>query len=94
MTAALELEGLTVHFPRFTLGPLDLALEPGRVVGLVGPNGSGKTTTLRCVAGSLYPDVPRSCGRGARLWCLGSETASPPLGAVTGKAAWARPAQG
>jgi ABC-2 type transport system ATP-binding protein len=56
MTAALKLEGLTVHYPRFTLGPLDLTLEPRRVVGLVGPNGSGKTTTLRCVAGNLYPD--------------------------------------
>jgi ABC-2 type transport system ATP-binding protein len=56
MTVALELEGLTVHFTRFSLGLLDLTLEPGRVVGLVGPNGSGKTTTLRCVAGNLYPD--------------------------------------
>jgi ABC-2 type transport system ATP-binding protein len=57
VTPALELEGLQVRFERFTLGPLDLCLEPGRVVGLVGPNGSGKTTMLRCVAGNLYPDA-------------------------------------
>lgn len=56
MTAALELLGMSVRFERFTLGPLEIELEPGRVVGLVGPNGSGKTTTLRCVAGNLYPD--------------------------------------
>jgi len=57
MTSALELQGLQVRFDRFTLGPLDLTVAPGRVVGLVGPNGSGKTTTLRCLAGNLYPDA-------------------------------------
>jgi len=56
MDTALRLDGLTVRFKRFTLGPVDLTLQPGRVTGLVGPNGSGKTTTLRCVAGNLYPD--------------------------------------
>jgi ABC-2 type transport system ATP-binding protein len=59
MSSALELRGLTVHYKRFTLGPLDFDLQAGRVVGLVGPNGSGKTTTLRCVAGNLYPDAGR-----------------------------------
>jgi ABC-2 type transport system ATP-binding protein len=59
MSVPLELEGLEVRFRRFILGPLDLALQPGRVVGLVGPNGSGKTTTLRCVAGNLHPDGGR-----------------------------------
>jgi ABC-2 type transport system ATP-binding protein len=34
---------------------LDLALEPGERVALRGPNGSGKTTVLRCVAGTLTP---------------------------------------
>jgi len=47
MNRALNLRGLTVRFERFTLGPLDLALEPGRVFGLVDPNRSGKTTTIR-----------------------------------------------
>jgi ABC-2 type transport system ATP-binding protein len=67
MNAALELHELTVRFKRFTLGPLRLELEPGRVTGLVGPNGSGKTTTLRCVAGNLYPDAGEItvCGRKA-----------------------------
>ena len=57
MTPALDLRGLALRYKRFTLGPIDLRLEPGRVVGLIGPNGSGKTTTLRCVAGNLYPDA-------------------------------------
>jgi ABC-2 type transport system ATP-binding protein len=56
MTRALELRGVEVRFKRFTLGPLDLELEPGKVFGLVGPNGSGKTTTIRCIAGNLQRD--------------------------------------
>jgi ABC-2 type transport system ATP-binding protein len=56
MKRALELRELEVRFKRFTLGPLDLELEPGKVFGLVGPNGSGKTTTIRCIAGNLRKD--------------------------------------
>ncbi len=41
----------------FTLGPLDLELEPGRVLAFVGPNGAGKTTTMNCLAGLLRPDA-------------------------------------
>jgi ABC-2 type transport system ATP-binding protein len=69
MTIALELAGLTVRFKSFTLGPLDIALEPGRVIGIVGPNGAGKTTTLRCIAGNLQPDAGEIVvyGRKAKL---------------------------
>lgn len=38
------------------LGPIDLALTPGRITALVGPNGAGKTTLLRLLAGVLDPD--------------------------------------
>jgi ABC-2 type transport system ATP-binding protein len=51
MNHALELRGLTKTYPDFTLGPIDLDLEPGTVMGYIGPNGSGKTTTLHAVAG-------------------------------------------
>ena len=36
--------------------------RPGRLVGFLGPNGSGKTTTMRCIFGLARPD------RGATLW--------------------------
>jgi len=61
----LELAGVTYSYRRdgdgrdgdagsFTLGPLDLVLEPGEVVFLTGGNGSGKTTLAKLLVG-LYP---------------------------------------
>jgi ABC-type multidrug transport system ATPase subunit len=38
---------------------LDLRLEPGERVALCGPNGSGKTTVLRCMAGTVTPTSGR-----------------------------------
>ena len=53
---AATLRGLIKRYPGFQLGPIDLALEPGTVIALIGPNGSGKTTTLNCMAGLTVPD--------------------------------------
>lgn len=41
---------------RNVLDGFSLAVESGQRVALVGPNGSGKTTVLRCVAGTVIPD--------------------------------------
>ena len=38
---------------------LDLAVEKGSVTGLIGPNGSGKTTTIKMILGLLKPDRGR-----------------------------------
>jgi ABC-type multidrug transport system ATPase subunit len=38
---------------------LDLTLEPAERVALSGPNGSGKTTVLRCIAGTVTPSAGR-----------------------------------
>ncbi len=35
---------------------LDLALQPGEIVGFVGPNGAGKSTTISMLCGNIYPD--------------------------------------
>jgi ATPase subunit of ABC transporter with duplicated ATPase domains len=44
-------------------GKLDLAIEAGEKVAIVGPNGVGKTTLLRCLAGQQKPD-----GKGSVKW--------------------------
>ncbi len=42
---------------RFKLSPVNLELNPGEIIGLVGENGNGKTTLLRILAGELHPDA-------------------------------------
>jgi ABC-type multidrug transport system ATPase subunit len=55
--AALSCTGLVKRYGQATaVDGIDLVVERGRVVGLVGPNGSGKTTTLRLCAGIAPPD--------------------------------------
>ena len=51
MPLALEIRGLRKSFPTFTLGPLDITVPKGAIYGFVGPNGSGKTTTIDLVFG-------------------------------------------
>ncbi len=48
-TAAFSLRGLGKSYDDFTLGPLELELEPGTVLALVGPNGAGKTITFKAL---------------------------------------------
>ncbi|HET7483302.1 MAG TPA: ABC transporter ATP-binding protein [Actinomycetota bacterium] len=53
---ALEIEGLSRSFQgRTIVTRFDLSLDIGERVALRGPNGSGKTTILRCIAGTLAP---------------------------------------
>lgn len=56
----LALEGLSRRFGAHeVVRSLDLTVEPGQRVALSGPNGSGKTTVLRCIAGTLTPTSGR-----------------------------------
>ena len=57
MHNALTLKGIVKKYRGFTLGPLDLTLEPGRVLAYIGPNGAGKTTTMHCISGLVKPDA-------------------------------------
>jgi ABC-type multidrug transport system ATPase subunit len=57
---ALRIESLTHRFGATeAVSMLDLTVARGQVYGLLGPNGSGKTTTLSCALGMLRPDSGR-----------------------------------
>jgi ABC-2 type transport system ATP-binding protein len=57
MTALLQIRALRRRFAaREVLRGLDLDVEAGAIVGLLGPNGCGKSTTLNIVAGLLRAD--------------------------------------
>ncbi len=52
----LEVQGLTKRFGNFTaVDHITFEVQPGEVIGYLGPNGSGKTTTIRMLCGLLKP---------------------------------------
>jgi ABC-2 type transport system ATP-binding protein len=52
----IEIVGLTKAYrSRIAVDDLTVTVEPGRVTGFLGPNGSGKTTTMRCILGLTRP---------------------------------------
>jgi branched-chain amino acid transport system ATP-binding protein len=52
----LTITGLTKHFGGFTaLSNVSFEVKEGEILGLIGPNGSGKTTCFNCVSGVLAP---------------------------------------
>jgi ABC-2 type transport system ATP-binding protein len=54
---AVRLEGVTKEFGKVrAVSELDLRIPRGTIYGLLGPNGSGKTTTIRMIMGILGPD--------------------------------------
>ena len=56
MTHAIELAGVTKTFGTKTaVSDLNLAIPEGTVYGFIGPNGSGKTTTIRALLGLISP---------------------------------------
>ncbi|GAA0815012.1 ABC transporter ATP-binding protein [Spirilliplanes yamanashiensis] len=72
MSAVLEIQGLEKTYRsrrrgvRKALDGFDMVVEAGQVHGFLGPNGSGKTTTLRTVLGLIKP-------HGGRMTILGRE---------------------
>ncbi len=53
---ALEIRDLTKAFPGFTLSGLTLTLPSGCIMGLIGENGAGKSTTIRLILDILHKD--------------------------------------
>lgn len=68
-TAAIQIEGLTKNFGSVrALRGLDLSVPTGQVTGFLGPNGSGKTTTIRVLLGLLRSDGGRVSLLGGDPW--------------------------
>ncbi len=60
MSFVIETQGLTHRFGGFTaVDDVDLRVEAGAIYGFLGPNGSGKTTTIRILLGLLRPQAGR-----------------------------------
>ena len=57
MGAVLELNNITKYFSaRCVVDNISLTINEGEIVGFLGPNGSGKPTTIKMIAGLLFPD--------------------------------------
>lgn len=72
---AIDIRGLKKSFPGFTLGEFDLALPEGCILGLVGENGAGKSTTIRLIMNSLRRDA-------GEIEVLGTDNRAPEFTAV------------
>src|SRR5438067_3244519 len=58
--SAVELRGVTKRFGTYVaVDGLDLTIPQGGIYGLLGPNGSGKTTSIRMIMGIFLPDSGR-----------------------------------
>ncbi len=66
----IEIRGLCKHYRDFSLDHLDLDLPAGCVLGLVGENGAGKSTTIRLIMDALERD-------GGTVSVLGVDNKSP-----------------
>lgn len=65
----IRFTGVTKRFAgRVAVGGLTVDMEPGQVTALLGPNGSGKTTTLKMAAGLIRPDEGTVTVAGAPAW--------------------------
>ena len=54
----LEVNGLTKRFGGFVaVNAVSFSVRAGEIVGLIGPNGSGKTTTFNLISGTLPPNA-------------------------------------
>jgi len=68
VTALLEIEGVQAGYGTLpVLFGVDMTIEPGEAVTLLGRNGMGKTTTVRCIVGLLKPTAGMIRFEGRRI---------------------------
>ena len=57
MTNCIEIKGLVKEYKTFALGPIDLTVPGGSILGLIGENGAGKTTLINSMLGITRPSA-------------------------------------
>jgi iron complex transport system ATP-binding protein len=64
----LQIQSLSAGYgPRLVLHEINLHIQPGEIVALIGPNGSGKTTLIRAVSGVIRPQAGSLRAQGENL---------------------------
>ena len=56
MEAVLHVQGLCKHYPGFSLEDVGFSLAPNHIMGLIGKNGAGKSTTLKSILHMVSPE--------------------------------------
>jgi len=52
----VQFQGVSKKYPHFTLDDIDLELPTGSIMGFIGANGAGKSTTIRILMGLVRQD--------------------------------------
>lgn len=52
----LSIKGLNKHYQNFSVENVTFDIPDGTVVGLIGENGAGKSTVIKCILGAVHPD--------------------------------------
>ena len=81
---ALEIKGLRKEYTDFVLEGMDLTIERGKIMGLVGENGAGKTTAMKAMLGIIRADggTIRFFGKELSEGCSGNKN---DIGVVLGE---------
>ena len=56
MDAILQVENLAKHYPDFTLDHVSFSVPKGTIMGLIGENGAGKSTTINAILDLIHKD--------------------------------------
>lgn len=56
MNNIIEIKSLVKTYPNFTLGPIDMKIPQGTIIGYIGENGSGKSTTIKLLLDMIKKD--------------------------------------
>lgn len=56
MEEALRLSHISKHYSKFTLEDVNLVVPKGSIMGFIGENGAGKSTTMKAMLGLIHPD--------------------------------------